>query len=177
MSTLVANVQRNSVACQVDTLNAQRIRTRFHSCQGRIGCRTYAWRSVVSLLLLMSGMGGAAVAVMVISSTPRPGLGVLASAFGFVALIAYGSFLSIVATVQRLHDIDRSGWHCLFLIVPIAGVLYWLYLSFKPADPGENRFGPPSDTTTFEKYAGVCGLLVIAVLVASVLIERLAPAF
>jgi uncharacterized membrane protein YhaH (DUF805 family) len=44
---------------------------------------------------------------------------------------------SIAVSVRRLHDIDRSGWWVLSVIVPVV-LLFMMLLDGKP---GENRYG------------------------------------
>jgi WD40 repeat protein/uncharacterized membrane protein YhaH (DUF805 family) len=51
----------------------------------------------------------------------------------------------LAAFARRLHDVGKSGWHCLWPLIPVVGVpmslvaLYWLC---KGGDPGENEHGP-----------------------------------
>jgi uncharacterized membrane protein YhaH (DUF805 family) len=43
---------------------------------------------------------------------------------------------------QRCHDIGRSAWWLILLIVPILGLLWWLaVLGFRRGDPGGNQYG------------------------------------
>lgn len=60
------------------------------------------------------------------------------------SMIAVLGFLapSICVSIRRLHDKDKSGWWFLIYFVPIAGVLYLLYLFATPGTVGDNRFGP-----------------------------------
>ncbi|MCC7305624.1 MAG: DUF805 domain-containing protein [Alphaproteobacteria bacterium] len=48
---------------------------------------------------------------------------------------------SIAVSVRRLHDIDRSGWWMLTIILPIIWAL-------RKGDEGINRFGPPPESMT-----------------------------
>jgi uncharacterized membrane protein YhaH (DUF805 family) len=48
----------------------------------------------------------------------------------------------IAVSVRRLHDIDRTGWWYLILLVPIVGVIVFFVFAATAGNPGENRFGP-----------------------------------
>jgi uncharacterized membrane protein YhaH (DUF805 family) len=44
---------------------------------------------------------------------------------------------------QRLHDLDKSAWMYLLMILPIVGAIFALYLMFAPGTNGANRYGNP----------------------------------
>ncbi|MGA9809681.1 MAG: DUF805 domain-containing protein [Terriglobales bacterium] len=55
--------------------------------------------------------------------------------------------------IRRLHDLDKSGQHALWLLVPLVGAFYFLYLlTFRGTD-GTNKYGqvPPMKTLWFRK--------------------------
>lgn len=45
--------------------------------------------------------------------------------------------------VRRLHDIDRSAWWLLIILIPFIGVLVLLYWMMRPGSSGSNNFGEP----------------------------------
>lgn len=51
---------------------------------------------------------------------------------------------NIAVGVRRLHDIDRSGWWYLLVLVPVLGLIMIIALMFVEGTPGTNRFGPPA---------------------------------
>jgi uncharacterized membrane protein YhaH (DUF805 family) len=59
---------------------------------------------------------------------------------------------SLTVMIRRLHDVDKSGWWVLILLLPIIGLLVILYFMIIEGTKGPNRFGnPPSSlpvTTT-----------------------------
>ncbi len=72
-------------------------------------------------------------------------------AFGFaledngpVSIVQSLAFLvpSISVSIRRLHDIDRSGWWLLLVLVPIIGWLVLLIWECTDGTSGTNRFGP-----------------------------------
>ena len=48
---------------------------------------------------------------------------------------------SLAVAVRRLHDIDRSGWWYLIIVIPIIGPLVLLYWYIQPGTDGSNQFG------------------------------------
>jgi uncharacterized membrane protein YhaH (DUF805 family) len=52
--------------------------------------------------------------------------------------------LSMRLAVLRCHDCDRHGWWAMILLVPYAGSLASLVLSFMPGTRGDNEFGGPA---------------------------------
>jgi uncharacterized membrane protein YhaH (DUF805 family) len=48
----------------------------------------------------------------------------------------------IAVSARRLHDIDKSAWWMLIIIIPLIGPLILLYFAASDGTPGSNRFGP-----------------------------------
>ena len=49
---------------------------------------------------------------------------------------------SISVAVRRMHDLDRSGWWVLILLIPIVGLIIFLVFACRRGTDGANRFGP-----------------------------------
>jgi uncharacterized membrane protein YhaH (DUF805 family) len=49
---------------------------------------------------------------------------------------------TLAVTVRRLHDIDRSGWWILILVIPIIGEILLVIMTCMRGTDGPNRFGP-----------------------------------
>lgn len=43
--------------------------------------------------------------------------------------------------IRRLHDLDKSGWFMLLILVPLVNMIFLIYLWFAPGTVGYNRFG------------------------------------
>ena len=63
--------------------------------------------------------------------------GLLTLLFGLATLIP-----SLAVSVRRLHDVGKSGWYLLFIIVLLIGWIYLLYLYVQPGMDGPNEHGP-----------------------------------
>lgn len=48
---------------------------------------------------------------------------------------------SLAVSVRRLHDIDRSGWWTLLILIPLVGYIVLLVFFVKNGTDGPNRFG------------------------------------
>ena len=48
---------------------------------------------------------------------------------------------SIAIAVRRLHDIGKSGWWLLLILVPIAGIILIIWF-IRDSQPGDNQWGP-----------------------------------
>lgn len=59
-----------------------------------------------------------------------------------VAVVCIGVLLfSLSLYVRRLHDIGKSGWWLLLLLVPIANIFFLFYLLFKSGAKAKNKYG------------------------------------
>ncbi|STZ56486.1 Inner membrane protein yhaH [Moraxella lacunata] len=67
------------------------------------------------------------------------------SASGYLILSAiYPCWRILWQTRKRLHDINLTGWHTLWVLVPYLNFLFIVYLIFKSGDENKNDYGLPS---------------------------------
>ena len=50
-------------------------------------------------------------------------------------------------SVRRLHDIELSAWWMLLFVIPLAGLIFGLFLGLKPGDRYNNRYGEKGSST------------------------------
>lgn len=67
---------------------------------------------------------------------PTMGMGLLSLLYSLAVLIP-----SISVTVRRLHDIGRSGWWLLIILIPLLGAIILLVFMFLDSKPEENQYG------------------------------------
>ena len=48
----------------------------------------------------------------------------------------------VAVGVRRLHDVGRSGWWTFILLIPLVGVIMFIYWTTKLGDDGSNFYGP-----------------------------------
>jgi uncharacterized membrane protein YhaH (DUF805 family) len=112
------------------------------SVEGRIGrLRFLAWTMVLSLVTLPIVGVFALLALGLVSGDSTTGL-IIGGIFAFFLFIAF-LIVSILFSVQRLHDIGWSGWLWLLNLVPFVGSFFPLVIMVVPGNTGANRYGPP----------------------------------
>ncbi|GAA0779601.1 DUF805 domain-containing protein [Roseibium denhamense] len=62
--------------------------------------------------------------------------------FAALALV----WIEFAIVVKRLHDIGRSGFFALLLLVPVLNLAIMGYLAFQAPEPAPNRHGPLPDS-------------------------------
>lgn len=83
---------------------------------------------------------------------------IVSMVLGFVDTVAGTAFIGVVYSlavllpslavgVRRLHDIGRSGWWLLILLVPVIGVIVLLVFAVRDGDAGANAYGPNPKVT------------------------------
>jgi uncharacterized membrane protein YhaH (DUF805 family) len=58
-----------------------------------------------------------------------------------VGIVVAGIAAGICVTIERLHDLERPGWHWWLLMVPLYNLYLGFSLLFQKGIDGPNRFG------------------------------------
>jgi uncharacterized membrane protein YhaH (DUF805 family) len=82
------------------------------------------------------------VLVNIVLSVVSGVLGDLGAILALLVMIAL-AIPGLAAAVRRMHDIDRSGWWYLLVLVPLVGAIVVLIWFCKKGTEGANRFGEP----------------------------------
>lgn len=106
----------------------------FFSPGSRINRLRY-WAHITLCFYALFACIAVAGGVYTISST-------LAYVIGGVAYLGFAVF-SVIVGIQRLHDIDKSGWLWLLNFIPLVNLYVVVLVIFFPGTPGANRFGLP----------------------------------
>lgn len=64
------------------------------------------------------------------------GSGMLPAVWSLVVLLP-----SLAVGARRLHDIDRSGWWLLIMLIPLIGIIVLIWFFVTRGTAGPNRFG------------------------------------
>lgn len=96
-------------------------------------------------------------------------IGVLGLAY--VAVMA----VFIIIVIQRLHDLNQSGWFSLLLLVPLVNLFLAIYLLFWPGSEGRNNYGghPPANRW----WHWTLGLLMPALFMVGIMAAVAIPAY
>lgn len=149
---------------QLTTSSQEYGEVQYFSPNTRIGRLRYMAHSFVLGLASYAVLGGgAALAVMV-----SPLFWSL-FAVGYLGLIVF----SVILMIQRLHDLDKSGWFLLLMFVPLANLGLMIYMIFFRGTAGSNNFGlqpPPNKTVhwVLGLAAPILGLVAMIGILAAV---------
>lgn len=76
--------------------------------------------------------------------------GAIAALGGFIslALLLFIVVTTYIFGIQRLHDLNQSGWLILLNLVPFINLVLMIFLFFVPGTNGANKWGakPPANT-------------------------------
>ena len=81
----------------------------------------------------------------ILGTTFAIGYGPIYIGYGLAVLIP-----SIAVAIRRLHDLGKSGWMYLLVILPIIGPIWLIILFVTEGEPGDNQFGPNPKNENFE---------------------------
>ena len=134
---------------------------RIFSFAGRIGRLRYLAFSMVTIILLYLALG--VVAAVAIPQGPG-GMTAMTATVGLLSLASLP--IALMFMMQRLHDMNASGWWSVLMFVPIANALMGLVLLFAPGTRGDNRFGLQPKPNSIGVY--IAGLALPGFIVAVV---------
>lgn len=167
MATMTANLSENTTPSAREEVSTVE-RNALHSRDGRIGVLSHAARTLLATLII--GVGIAPPVTLAIKMEPDPSAGMNATTITLtivcLAAFCYGMWISVISTIKRLHDLDKSGWFYLICMVPVAGSLFYLYVSLKRADDGNNEYGKRTLPSSFEERVGYLGIVLLLLLTA-----------
>ena len=110
---------------------------RFLDPHGRMPRLKYFFSTITIPTLSLTAM------ILLSSFVPENGSALRDAAVGSLnsaLFIAWGVALVLV-TIQRLHDLDASGWYSVLIPIPIINSLLWFVLVFAKGSDGANRYG------------------------------------
>ena len=81
----------------------------------------------------------------ILGTTFAIGYGPIYIGYGLAVLIP-----SIAVAIRRLHDVGKSGWMYLLVILPIIGPIWLIILFVREGELGDNQFGPNPKNENFE---------------------------
>jgi uncharacterized membrane protein YhaH (DUF805 family) len=88
-------------------------------------------------------------------------------AVGYIAMLVF----SFIIVIQRLHDLNKSGWMSLLMLVPLANIYLIVLVIFFKGTPGRNNYGlqtPPNKTWHWIMAFSFPVLIVVVGIIAAV---------
>lgn len=61
-------------------------------------------------------------------------------------LVLLMTWVQLALAAKRYHDVGKSAWFSLLLLVPLVGLIAFLYLLFARGDERDNQYGPRPGT-------------------------------
>lgn len=134
------------------------------SANGRFGRLAYlGWNMLVFLVtILFAFVVGAIMAIV----APNLALSTTDGSLSIPLIIIFTIFyialiyFSFIFAIRRLHDLNKTGWLSLLILIPLINFLFILYLIFAPGSDGINNYGHPHITKTWEKLLGIVYVLI-----------------
>ena len=80
-------------------------------------------------------------------------LSVVGGMLGDQAELLTGIYSLVAVTGRRLHDIGRSGWWALLMVVPVVGALILVIFALQDSQAEENEYGPNPKAPVFPYQA------------------------
>lgn len=75
-----------------------------------------------------------------LSAAVSPTVGIVIGGLAYLGFFVF----SVIVGIQRLHDLDKSGWLWLLNFIPLVNLYVVILVIFFPGTQGENRFGLPT---------------------------------
>ena len=129
---------------------------KFFSPAARINrLRYWAHGAVFAIAFyVLLAVGGALFALV------SPWVGVPIIVAGYIILLVF----SVIVMIQRLHDLNKTGWMCLLSLVPLANLYLFVILIFFKGTPGRNNYGLPTPPNKTWHWVLAVGFPVVALI-------------
>jgi uncharacterized membrane protein YhaH (DUF805 family) len=127
------------------------------SMKGRLGRLRYlAYGFGITLIgqILLAMMGGVGAAF-------QNDTGNILSLIGIVVVYIAVVVVSVILAVQRLHDLDKTGWLYLLILVPLVNIIFGLYMLFARGTDSANRYGNPPPPNSMGVVVGAWLLIFV----------------
>ncbi len=145
---------------------------RFFSPEIRIGRLRYLAHSALIFLamylamtILIFGM-----ASLMESPAAAAGLGLVALVLTIAAYVPW-----FIVLIQRLHDLNHSGWWSLLMLVPFVNIVFAFYVLLAPGTKGRNNYGPPPPPN--QLWHWIVGLTLPAIFFLGIIAAIAIPAY
>lgn len=112
---------------------------KFFSPSSRINRLRYWAHSMLFAL----GMFGVFLVIGLVASFVSLTVGIVLGVIAYIAVLVF----SFILIIQRLHDLNKTGWMSLLAIIPLANIYLFVLLIFFKGTEGRNNYGlqtPPN---------------------------------
>lgn len=137
----------------------------FYHYKGRIGRIRYIGYSLI--LNLLSGLLfliPATILFAIIDAFNPPHMVFVALATLWLIMMPISLYLTAAPTIRRLHDLGRTGWMSLLLLIPPINLILLIYLLFAKGDPLPNHYGNPAKPASMAMKIFVAAIILLQIL-------------
>lgn len=140
---------------------------KFFTFAGRLGRLRYIAYAFGIPILMIALLGIAAAVLVPMSETFGGAVAVVGGIGILLVCISFG--------LRRLHDLDKSGWWMLLLIVPLVNIILALYMIFARGVKGSNQYGleTPANSTGVKVTATLCAIYYVGSIIAAITVPAL----
>ena len=144
----------------------------FDGRMGRLRFLAYAFISGIVAYTAFALFIGILAAVLIPASLKGDSdtLSIVFIAVVYLGFIVCGLVVPGQYGARRLHDLGFSGWWWLLMLIPLANLVFLLYLLFAPGKIGANAYGPPPPPNTVGVWVGALVPLLIVPLIGFIVI-------
>lgn len=132
------------------------------SANGRFGRLSYlAWNMLLGFFLMFCGVLAAFIVPNMMANMSygaSPSIGFFVPIILIYIILLYFTY---IFAIRRLHDLNKTGWLSLVLLIPLVGIFFWIYISCAKGDEGNNNYGAPRLTRGWEKVLGWIYIIMI----------------
>ena len=115
--------------------NSEEVSAQLFSFSGRLGRLRLITYGIISAFVVMFVAGLAAAILIPVNP--------VFAVFIYGAVVLSSAVYGFSLYIQRLHDLNQSGWWALLMFVPLLNLALLIYLLFFPGTKGSNRYGSP----------------------------------
>lgn len=157
-------------AAQVADVNQQYSDLWVYTLEGRLGRLRYLAYSFGLSIVIQA----IATITIGLASVMPPDIGGIVTMI--IMIVTYIMLLvtSFFIMIKRIHDVNRSGWLLLLLLVPLVNIILGLYMLFAPGTDGDNKYGPPPPPNS--RGVVIAAFLLIGLFVLGIAAAVLVPA-
>lgn len=129
---------------------------------GRLRYLTYSFAISIILNLVVGVSAGVATAL------PQE-LGAIVIMILMIVAYVMAVVTGVFIMIKRFHDLNRSGWLSLLMLIPLVNLIVGLLLLFAPGKSEVNNYGPPPPPNSR-------GLVIASVLIIGIFVLGIAAA-
>ncbi|WP_173911792.1 DUF805 domain-containing protein [Acinetobacter sp. Marseille-Q1618] len=134
------------------------------SLQGRFNRLTFlGWNCLLLITNLLMGLIFISFMPNTIDAIFRNANSFIVQAVFIIPNIIFFTFI-LLFSIKRLHDINLTAWLAFLELIPFVNLLFFIFLVCMPGTEGDNKYGIPRATQTWESVLAVIFILLLVII-------------